>query len=162
MKKLLFLLAFAASLFALSTQVVAQGQAKIYGQVDGTFRLDTLAGTDNANFVIPLSFDQNTVSALATWQVRLTRIGGTLTVNCFLEESVDDAASSPDYVTVATIASAVAIDGTTTERFYLTHAPVRGKKQRLRFTSTGSGASAILEVDCLLRNKHPLTVTDEF
>lgn len=161
MKKLLFLLAFAASFLAISADATAQA-AKIYGQVDGTFRLDTLSATDNANFVIPLSFDQNTVSAYATWQVRLTRIGGTLTVNCFLEESVDDAASSPDYVTVSTIASGVAIDGTTTERFYLTHAPVRGKKQRLRFTSTGSGASAILEVDCLLRNKHPLTVTDEF
>lgn len=157
MKKILLfsLLALITALAVNST--VAQ---TTYGQ--STFPLDTLSGTDNASYTLPLKYDVETVTNYATWQVRMKRLAGTCTYTIYYEESIDDATSNPDYVVVGTIASGASVDGTTTELKYLYNAPIRGKKARLRVVHSGSGATCEIEVDCLVRKKQPLYVTDEF
>lgn len=154
MKKILIL-----GLMALLTACAVTAQTT-YG--NETFRLDTLSGTDNANYTLPLKYDTESVNAMASWQVRMRRLAGTCTYTIYYEESIDDASSNPDYVVVATIASGASVDGTTTELKYLYHAPVRGKKARLRVVHSGSGATCEIEVDCLVRKKQPLYFTDEF
>jgi hypothetical protein len=154
MKKMIFLLAFVGCFL---TSMDAQTR---YGA--STYPLDTASATETINYYLPGSYGDDRIDQLATWQVRMTRIADTLTVTIYLEESIDDATSSPDYVTVSTIASAVVLNATTTELKYLYHAPIRGKKQRLRLVSSGSAASAQIEVDAWIREKVPLMVTDEF
>lgn len=155
MKK--FITAFLFIALALAIQPLAAQTT--YG--NSTFPLDTLSGTDAMTFTLPLNFDQETVNAMASWQLRLTRLADTATVNVYLEESVDDATSNPDYVIVDTIAASLTIGPALTEQKYLKHYPVRGKKQRIRVTHAGSNATTIVEVDCLLRKKMLLQLVDD-
>lgn len=158
MKKVLFSLALLGIIALAFAPPQAQAQNR-YGA--STFALDTLSGTDAMTFILPPTFGGEDVKDYATWQLRLTRIADTLTVNIYLEESIDDASSSPDYVVIDTIQASGTLSAAATELKYFFHAPIRGKKQRIRVTSTGSSASAQIEVDAWWRQKVPLMITDE-
>lgn len=148
-----------AMLFMLVVTPESQAQ-KRYGA--STFPLDTLSGTDAITFTLPDSYGQEDLNQLSTFQLRLTRIADTATVNVYIEESIDDASSSPDYVIVDTVAASLTIGPSNTESKYLVHTPIRGKKQRMRITNSGSSSLVQVEVDAWVRNKVPLMVTDEY
>jgi hypothetical protein len=156
MKSIIFL--FALTLFF---SLVMPPQ-KAISQQRYSFTLDTLSGTDSQTFALPDAYGDDEINQLATWQVRLTRIADTATVYVYVEESIDDASSSPDYVIVQTVANGITIGPSNTESKYLIHVPIRGKKQRLRITNAGSSSLVQVEVDAWTRQKVPLTVTDEF
>ena len=147
--KIAFFLLTLCSLFAFAPQAEAQTR---YGA--RTFALDTLTATDAMTFTLPPNFGDDKLEDMTTWQLRLTRIADTLTVNVYIEETIDDDAS-PDYVIVDTLAASLVLSATNTEAKYLSSYPVKGRKQRLRITSTGSDASAQVEVDAWWRKRVP-------
>lgn len=151
MKKL-FVLSFLA-IFLIS---LLQAQNR-YGQT--TFALDTLSGTDAITYTLPPAFGSENVTEMSTWQIRILNLADTLTVNVYLEETIDED-SSPNYVIVDTIVSSGSSVGSNTLS-YLKHYAIRGKKQRVRVTSSGTNATAQIEVDAWIRNKVPLQLTDE-
>lgn len=127
-----------------------------------SFALDTLSGTDSQAFALPGEYGDDNIAQLATWQLRLTRLADTATVYVYLEETIDEATSSPDYVIAQTVANGITIGPSNTESKYLVHVPIRGRKQRLRITNAGSSSLVQVEVDAWVRQKVPLTVTDEY
>ena len=152
MKKQFFLL----FLFGLLATAATQAQTR-YGQT--TFALDTLSATDAMTFTLPGSYGDDKMQDMASWQVRILNLADTLTVNIFVEESIDED-TSPNYVVIDTIvASGQSIGGNTLS--YLKHYAIRGKKHRLRVTSTGSSATAAIEVDAWVRNRVAFMLTDE-
>lgn len=127
-----------------------------------SFSLDTLSGTDSQAFALPGEYGDDNIAQLASWQLRLTRLADTATVYVYVEESIDEANSSPDYVPIQTVANGITIGPGNTEGKYLVHVPIRGRKQRLRITNAGSSSLVQVEVDAWVRQKVPLTVTDEY
>lgn len=155
MKKLLFLFSILFAFTAIQPEASAQ---KRYGQT--TFALDTLSATDAITYTLPETYGDHDVSDMASWQVRITNLADTLTVNIYVEESIDEATSSPDYVIIDTVVASGSSIGSNVLS-YLKHYAIRGKKHRLRVTSTGSAATAEIEVDAWVRKKVDLFLTDE-